>query len=338
MDEDEDQVAPRFDAAIHTSYDESDLEAIRQNSSALFPDANREDVGENSIYLARQLDYVKARTYEKRYPEMKGGLLVPTATDTPQHAETITWRMYDQVGMAKIIANYADDLPRADVRAQEKTVRVRDIGDSYGYNVNELAASRALGTGLDVRKAGAARMAIEQKVNRIVLRGDEDFGLMGFLNHPNIGEVVGLHGDWVNPATTGDMILEDLNLMVVALIEQSHGVHAPNFLALPPAPHAAASTRRLGDTTETALGFFKRMYPGVQVESVYECRNADETTGQDIVLLYERSEENGAAELVMPFSQLPPQARNLEFVVPCLSRHAGVHIRYPLAYIKGVGI
>jgi len=335
MDNEEITVAPRFDAAEHVSYDEADLASIDALSSTLLRPVV-EDAADNALLLARQLDYVKARTYDKKYPQMKGALLVPTTSDAPEWAETITYRMYDSVGIAKIIANYADDLPRADVRGREVTVRVRDIGDSYGYNINELRASRALGAGLDTRKAAAARLAIEQKINRITLMGDADYNLLGFLNHPNIGEATGLTGDWNDAGTTGDDILDDLNIMWTSFILQGFGVHTPNFLALPPAAHAAAFSKRLTDSQETAGSFWQRMHPGVRIEPVYECVGADE--GEDVALLYERNEENFSSELVMAFNQQPPQARNLEFVVPCLARHAGVQVRYPLAFLRAVGI
>src|SRR5690606_194685 len=122
-----------------------------------------------SVFSARQLDYVRARTYDRKLPPMNGLLLVPQESDAPEWAETITYKSYSAVGMAKIIANYADDLPRADVSGEERSVPVRTIGDSYGYNINELNASIALGAQLPERKATAARRAIEIKLNQIAM-------------------------------------------------------------------------------------------------------------------------------------------------------------------------
>src|SRR5690606_26708345 len=102
----------------HMHYDEADVPAIHQFAAANQVSL-REDQG---VLAARQLDYVKARTYDRKLPPMNGLTLVPQSSDTPEWAETITYRSYDSVGMAKIIANYADDLPRVDVTVKENTM------------------------------------------------------------------------------------------------------------------------------------------------------------------------------------------------------------------------
>jgi len=321
-----------FDPEIHMNYDEDDLRAIEAEAPRL--QFNQD----NSIFFARQLDYVKARAYNRKYVELKGNLLVPVATDVPEWAETVSVKSWDTVGIAKIISNYADDLPRADVRAVERAVRVQTLGDSYGYNVNELRASQAAGTGLDVSKGLAARRAIEQKLNRIVLRGDTDFGMFGLLNHPNVALVTRTGTAWTLGTTTGDMILADLNALYTAIINQSNGLHEPNFLALPPTQRAIASSRVVSGTMGvTALEFFLRQHPNIRVEGVYEMKGAG-TGATDVAFMYERTEENLWHDLVMPFRQLPPQARNLEFVIPCMARSAGVSVQYPLGFAKMEGI
>ena len=64
--------------------------------------------------------------------------IFPVKTEVPAGAATAMQRVYDQTGMAKIISNYADDLPRADVVGQEIPTKVLTLGDSYGYNVVEI--------------------------------------------------------------------------------------------------------------------------------------------------------------------------------------------------------
>lgn len=324
------EIMARFDESFDR-YDERDLTAIR-GMAAIAPEAFRDDA--DTVFFARQLEYVKTRIYQRKYPALTGLSLVPTATDTPEYAETITTRWFDEVGIAKVIANYADDLPRADVRMKEVSVRVRTIGDSYGYNINEIRASRATGAGLDTKKAGAARRAIEQKLNRIALSGDADYGLFGLLNFPNLPDVSLTNGDWLNLLTTGDEILADLNQLWVALATQSKGVHVPNTLLMPPAHHARAATAPLtGMNGVTALGFWKLMHPNVAVREVQEFKDVGGVSGDDRIMLGEFVEENIRFELVMPFNQLNPQERNLEAVVPCMARTAGVNCDYPLAFV-----
>lgn len=331
-------VALRFDAAVNEAFDERDVNAIRAGGPNMGSGADDFRNDANVIFFARQLDFVRARIYEKKYPSMKGSLLVPVRSDTPDWAETITTRMYDQVGMAKIISNYADDLPRQDVRAVESSTRVRDVGAAYGYSINDIRASRAAGTGLPQQRATVARRSVEEKLNRIVLRGDPDYRLFGLLTHPNLPQVVLPNGNWSAAGTTGDQILEDLDYLWQALQDQSLGMHTPNTLAMSPSAHAAATNKRLADSNgAVAMQWFLAKHPGLTVLEVYEAKNAG-PTNKDIILLYERSEENLGHDLVSPFEQLPVQARNLEFVVNCLARTGGVQIEYPLAFAMAEGV
>lgn len=320
----------------HEAYDEMELAAIQPFVARY----DAESYGDNSVWIARQLDYVKARTYERQLPAINADRLVPDATDTPEWAETITISTYDMVGMAKIVSNYADDLPRADVNAAQKQVPVRTLGDSYGYNVNELRASRATGVGLDTRKANAARRAVDLKIASIKMKGDTAFGLYGLFNFPNVPvTTLPTAGAW--SGLTGDQILTNMIAMINAYTVQTLGTHTPNALCLAPTAYNAAATKFLtvaGAVGITALQVFRQNYPGIAVENVFECTGAGTASpgvgaGKDVALLYERSSDNLAHEMVMAFTQLPAEARNLELVTDCLARSGGVQIYYPLALL-----
>jgi hypothetical protein len=236
--------------------------------------------------------------------------------------------------MAKVISNYADDLPRADIAGAMQTVMVKTIGDSYGYNVNELRASRATGVGLDQRKADAARRAIDLKIATIKLKGDEAYGLHGLFTHPNVPEMILPNpGNW--STLTGDQIYANLVGMVGAYERQNLGVHTANYLALAPDAFLAVTTKFVTTAPGlpiTPLALFQNQYPGITIDNVWECEKADD--GHDIALLYENDADNLAHEYVMPFTQLPPEPRNLEIVVNCLARSGGVQVYYPLALLK----
>ena len=313
----------------HEHYDEADLPAVQ--AVARIGDL-REDEG---LYTARQLDYVKTRTYDKKQPPMIGLLLVPISTEVPEWAETFTYTMFDEVGMAKIVANYAADLPRADVKGEEKTASIKNIGDSYGYSIMEIRAAAANRTDLPTRKSMAARKAIDIKLNQMALIGDTKLGLYGLINHPNVPLVVGLHGDWMNPDTTADQMLADLDMIYDAVPNQSKDVHAPTRIAMPTDQRSRIFSKRVPDSGGKTVGqFFQDKHPGLQIMGAAEFKGAG-TGGKDLILAYEYSEENLAMELPMPFNQLAAQARGLELVVPCLARAGGVVVYYPLSLAKG---
>jgi hypothetical protein len=317
----------------HEHYDESD--AVMLASAPIVRNNFREDA--DVLFLARQLDYVRSATYDRQLPAANADALVPDDTSVPEWAETVTQYAYDMVGMAKVISNYADDLPRADVRSTSRSVGVRTLGDSYGYNVNELRASRATGAGLDVRKANAARRAMDLKIMSIKLNGDTMYGLYGLFNHPNIPvQVLPVAGDWTT--LTGDQILQNLIAWTTGYQNQTKGTHAPSHLELAPKAYVAASTKFItaAGSMVTPLAWFRANYPNVTVENVWELTNAASSGTKDLGLLYERNAENISHMYVMPFSQLPPEARNLEIVTDCIARSGGVNIFYPLALLSAL--
>lgn len=283
------------------------------------------------LFTARQLEFVRNLVYEEKLPQMNGLSLVPVSSEAPEWAETIVERTFDMVGMAKVIANYADDLPRADVATSERAVKVKSLGASYGYSIHELQTALALGTDLPSAKARAARRAVETKLNQIALLGDKEYGLNGFINHPNLGEVA-LTGGW--KAATADAVLSELDMLVNAVILQSKGVHNPTHLVMSLSDYQTISSKRLPDSNgETVLTFFQKKHPNLTIQGIWELEKAG-TENKNLVICYEKSQDNLSLELPRDFEQLPAQERNLELVVNCLARVGGVFLRYPLSAVK----
>jgi hypothetical protein len=141
-----------------------------------------------SVFFKRELEYVKSRTYDARYKQLKGLALIPISTEANAGATEITFRRYKGVGFAKIISDYAKDFPRVDVYGEEETCKVKGIGASYGYSIKEIRSSQMTRKRLDQRRAETARRAIDEKTNTIALLGDSAHNLQGFINYPGITE------------------------------------------------------------------------------------------------------------------------------------------------------
>jgi hypothetical protein len=326
-----DQVPARFDAAEWTNYDEADRIAIE----AILPDLRTDEA---SAIAARQLDYVKARAYTRQLPAMTGDLLIPTESDVPEGANSVVYRLYDAVGVAKIIGNYADDLPRVDVRGREMSARIRSLGDSYGYSQQDLRASAMSGTNLPARKGEVARLAIARKENSIKFVGDTAYGIYGILNHPNVPVVTALTGGWATGTVTGQQIVDDVLALLNAIVTQSSGIHRATVVGIDNIRMAYLNTRRMGTTTEQTAGqFLRSLYPGLTFVEVPEFAGAG-TAGANVMWAAERDAANYHYEAVMPFRQYAPQARNLELVVPCEARTGGVVVEQVLSMAKMEGI
>jgi hypothetical protein len=294
-----------------------------------------------SVYFSRSLEQVKATAYEVQYPQFNARRLIPVATGVDPDLNIITYRQYDQVGMAKVIAGYSDDLPRADVFAKEYSATVRLLGDSYGYNIDEIRKSRRDGTMLDQRKANAARRAIEQLIETIAISGDTTYGLQGLLSITNAQTYTvpnGAGGTATWATKTEDEILTDLFGIGDTIVTGTKNAERPDTLIVPQDQYSLITRKRVPDTDQTILAYFLQASNHIKNVEVWDALNAAGSGGTDRMVAYRRSPD--VLELVIPreFEQLDGQARNLEIVVPCLARTGGVLCYLPMAICYADGI
>ena len=314
-------------------YDANDLRAIE--ASGRF-DANE------SMFFARQLEAIKAQTYDVKRANLNALQLMPVSTDVPEGATTITYRQYDTVGMAKVIANYANDLPRADVTGKEFTSNIRSIGNAFGYNTQEIRSAIFAGVNLPSRKAMAATRAHQEKINALAFTGDADHGLPGLISNANVPEVTlaadGTGSSKTFASKTADKIVRDVNALVNKIISQSKGVHRATEVWMPVEQYALIATTQNSTASDTTiLQFLQQVHPGITFRQVVELDGAG-ASGADRMYAIENSRDNWAIEIPMMMKMYSPQQKGLEFEVPVESRFGGVIIEYPLSMCFSDGI
>lgn len=311
-------------------------------STKVYKDLPLLDSGE-SIFFQRELEHIKAKSYDVLYPELKSRALIPVSREAGPGAETITYYQYDMSGFAKVVANFADDLPRADVKGLPFSSPVKTLGASYGYNIQEIRAAKMAGKPLEQRRADAAKRAILQKESAVAWSGETASGLPGLLSNANIGSYTvpndGTGSSKLWTTKSADQILRDMNEIVNKVVDDTKGVFAADTLLLPIAQHTLAATKRIGvDSNMTVLKFFMETNPTIkQVEWVNEMKGAG-TGGVDVMLAYKKDPMVLTQEVCSDFEALEPEKRNLEYVIDCIERFGGVIVYYPLAVVKGEGI
>ena len=339
----------------HTSYSKADAKAIRNSSipeAVMTPGTHFDSAEAASVFFARELDHVKAQSYDVEYPELTALNLFPISSEADPGAETITYYTYDKEGQAKVIDNYSTDLPRADVNGKPSYAQVKSLGASYGYSAQEMRASRLAGKGLDARKAESARYQIDALNNKIAWAGDDDSGLMGVLsagqNIPYFTVPTGVtSGKTKWTEKTPDEILADINGMAKQVAKVTKNVERPDTLCVPAEVYMDIATRRITDTTETVLSFLldhapylKNVVSAAELDSDSLGTNPYAATsgGQGVAFMFTNNQRKLSLENPMPFYQYPVQARNLETVVPCEARTAGVIVYYPYSALIALGV
>lgn len=290
---------------------------------------------DDSVFFSRELEYVKARTYDIKYANLKYAQHLPVSTEVDSGADTITYRQFDQVGVAKIISNYADDLPRVDVKGSEVVSKVRGIGDSYGYNVQEIRAARMAGRRLETRRAATARRAVEQTLNHLAWLARGEDGLYGLLYNPNVTVSSAVTGAWAT--ATKLEILGDMIAAVDAVTTATNGVEQVDTMLMPLTQYGLITDAPLQTGSDTTvLEFFKKQRPFVSVDWLQECDALDPKPSGgagpvDVMLVYASDLEHLSFEIPQPFEQFPAQPRLLEQIVPCHARSGGTIVYYPLS-------
>lgn len=299
------------------------------------------DAGE-TLFFSRELESRKAKTYDVIKSPLKAFELFPVDSSAGAGAESIAYEQYDITGMAKIIANYADDLPRADVKGKEFVGKIKSVGNSYGYSVQEIRAAQMAGKGLAQRKADAAARTQRETWNKIAFYGDADNGLPGLLTNPNIPASSASNGAAGTPqwsTKTATEILADLNALANTIVSSTNGAEQPDTVILPVDQYTLiASTPRSTTSDTTILEYFLTNNPFItsvewanEMGSVQLAANGVTDFTGNVAFAYRKSADVLTLEMPQMFEQFPPQERGLEFVIPCHSRIAGVLVYYPLA-------
>ena len=283
-----------------------------------------------SAFFDRELVSIKSKTYDAKLAELKGLSLIPISKDVGSGANEIVYRRYRGVGFAKIIADYAKDFPRVDVFGEEASVKVKGIGDSYGYSIPEIRASQRAGKNLDTRRATTARRAHDEMMNKMSLKSDPVNGTNGLIDYAGISEVT-LQADGTGSSKTWaskdvDNILRDINAMVDAVMIPTSGREIPDTLLLPLAQYNDLANRRLDNKPH-----IKR------IEWLTELKGAG-ASGADRPIVGKFDEDHITLEIPQPFEQFEAQQEGMEFTIPCHSECAGTIIYYPLAFAFADGI
>lgn len=310
---------------------------IRATLDAITPNAG--------LFFQRQLESIEQTVYEFKKKELKYRKFIPVSNRDNPGAESITYRMLDMVGAAIIIANYASDLPRADVLGKEFTQPVKTIGISIGWNTQEIRAASLANIPLDTAKAAAARRSVREKESNIAWNGDADANIPGWISNPNVPILAAPAGAGGIPWSlkTPDEIINDFRLMISKVRTQSKGIHEADTCLLPIDQYdIIANTPRSTHSDTTILEFLTK--PGNSFGLTEIAWLPDELdlafTGgtEDGAICYEKSAENMELRIPMELQMLPVQHKGLEFIIPGESRIGGVVIRYPLSQLFFTGI
>lgn len=291
----------------------------------------RLDVNETA-HFARQLEFVKAQTYDIEFGKLKSLQFIPLDTSVPEGADSVTYQQWDEVEAAAVVANMADDLPQVDVFATEFTSTVKSLGSSYVWSIQDIRRAAMAGTDFQLRKARAARMSIDRRIDEIGANGIPEANTTGLLNNVNVPVFVFPNaGAWDAIAT--NLVLENLNALAQSIVDATIEVEEPNAMIIPTTEFGiiAATPMLGGDGTDTILQVFLKNSPYITNIDQWSKAEGGGAGGANRFVCYDRSDRVLQFNMPLLFESLPPQPKNLAFMVPVHARAGVVEMHYPLA-------
>lgn len=295
-----------------------------------------------TAFFKRQTEYISAKTYDKKYENLKAKMFIPVSTEIPSGSEFWTWRSFSKQGLAKIINDFGKDFPNVNLYAVENTVKVYSIGVSYGWSVMEIRRAMKAGINLNSLKSDAAKRAIEELQDKLAWDGDANYNIQGFINYPGVNTAtLGISsgsGDDTWPNKTPDEIIADLTALQNAVSVTTKGREEINQILLPRARYNLIKNTRMTDGNDKSiLMYFLSNNPGVSVDPLDRLSTAG-AGGVMRMIGYVRSPENLVQQIPTMFEQFEADKMGMEYVVPCHAEFAGVTVMYPLSVAKMDGL
>lgn len=320
----------------------------------------RADAGE-ALFVERALTYIETETYNVENPPLEGLKYVPLDTSHPEGAAHTAYRQYTRMGIAKLVTERGQDFPQSSLFVKEFFHKFYRLGMSYSYTLDDLLAAQFSSSNggnavnLDMELATGCREGIARGLDAITAIGSAtsstipglsagigmDVGLLGLLNQPNattyspaaggLGSVL-----WANK--TPDEKIRDLTGQYAALVAGTYKVFTPDTFLLPIEQFENANGQRMGDgSDETVISFFKKIKPGVAIDSWQYCDGAG-NGGLDRIVCFINNKRYVRHVISQMFRQQPPEFRGLEFSVLCTAKTAGVISPYPVSISYADGI
>jgi hypothetical protein len=311
-------------------------ELIRSYDMGLSITAPRVDNA--SIFVENQLKHIVTQTYNELYAVKDARTHVPVVTDVPPGARQWGYDSYRGGGRPRWIGANATDIPRAEVSAQRITFPIEGFALGYGYSMQDIRAAQFAGIGLDAEKARVTRRAMMEFEHDALFVGDASLQVPGFFNNPSVQSLVLPNGNWLNPATTADQILEDLRVLADEVFLASGETLQADTILLPRAHKLKIAQLRIPDTGMTVEQFFLANSPFIRaINMTADLATAGVGSGPRAIS-YVKDPSVVRGVVPMPFTQHQPQIQGFEFLIPVEQTCGGTVMVYPVGAVYADGI
>ena len=231
--------------------------------------------------LSRLFNQIINETYGLERESLDALSFIPPQAGIGQWLRTWTYKVLSEMGVAKLISDYAEDLPPVSRALELKTNDIREYGVSYGYSEFELMQWLTAGIDLSRDEAETARRKIDEKVDEVLFVGDKDANTTGFLNNANVPMVIVPTGASGGTSIKGKTLLEIIatfQAMIDTVRNNTRRTIKADTVLLPHDAFVYLSTtpkdEKGGDLT--VLEYLKKVFANQGLVNWKECAKLDE--------------------------------------------------------------
>lgn len=295
------------------------------------PGVPRMDASVATSFVERELEFVRAQTYDVIKVGLRARELFPVDFSVPSAMETVTFQSFDAVGKGKILDDHADNIPTVAESKTEQVFKIKPYKLGYGYTVDELMKIAVTGQRLDEKRATQCRRGLEVNVEEATVNGIPETGVKGIANDPRITVVGDVAGGWGvdGGASTSAAIIADVNKLLLAIERQTrHAMRGiRTTVLLPTLAWEILNTKPVAvDNQKTIFQSLRESHPQVDFEPWPYLDPYGRMVG------YKKDPTIVQLVITQDYTELPPQQVKFKFAIYAQLKLAGLEIRYPMAF------
>lgn len=291
-----------------------------------------------SLFVARQLEFLRPGVYAKRYPTLKASGMIPYNYSVDTGAEQYTVQGSDVAGRVAITKIPANNVPMVAMKVFEQSMGFFSMMLGYQYNFQEARNAIFARRPLSAALAMSCREIMERKLDDIAFLGDSTAGVKGLLTLAGTDTyttpATGAGGLTTWESKDSDTILLDLNAPIDQVIINTNEVEIPDSMVLPTSRRRLIATKRVGDgTSSTILSYFLANQEFIsEVQTTYKSESNAAWTGKRGVV-YRKDEDRLEMVIPQPFEQRQPTVDGVNITTVCHMRTGGIALKIPKSVI-----
>ncbi|MEY4582866.1 MAG: hypothetical protein RL701_7569 [Pseudomonadota bacterium] len=301
---------------------------------AAFEPIHRQDAQGLSFAVASELLQLETEAYRTVYEELKGRSFVPIDTSVNPGAETYGYKILDHSGKADYANDMSDEVPLVGLSGRLVTGRQVRMWDGYVISKDMLLAAQFMGMPLDPELAVVARRALEEKLNSLILIGDNGINMPGGYNHPEV-TVSALGVDFDNSATTGAEMVAALVAQANAVRTGSKDMWIPNAIRMPLSTYLQFNSKFFSVTNSSnwnAAAAFSAAYGQpvtIEPDTMLETAGA---AGVKRIVVYRKDPRVAQTVISEDVNFTAPEYQKLRYLKIATLKSGGFKLRQPLSF------